>query len=177
MRHFERIKEKVLKRSSSTARSDSRTSSGITQTDEVQEPGPHRGKQYGLFELKPGDVHLESSQSERFLVDIIAVHGLNGDAYKTWTHPANGKLWLRDFLPNFLPGCRVYTFGYPSKVMDVDMRAGIQQFGRKLLGSIRDHIEDSPKAKRPIIFICHSLGGIVCKQVRVFALNFIHNLT
>ncbi len=33
---------------------------------------------------------------------IIAIHGLGGDAYRTWTHE-NEKLWLRDFLPLQIP--------------------------------------------------------------------------
>lgn len=56
-----------------------------------------------------------SSKRSISAVDIIAVHGLNGNANKTWTHP-NGKLWLKDFLPTALPGARIFTYGYDAKV-------------------------------------------------------------
>ncbi|OCL02322.1 hypothetical protein AOQ84DRAFT_357452 [Glonium stellatum] len=40
------------------------------------------------------------------IVDIIAVHGLNGHRDKTWT-AGNGVNWLRDLLPQDLPNARI----------------------------------------------------------------------
>ena len=42
---------------------------------------------------------------------IVAVHGLNGHPDKTWT-AANGKHWLRDFLPIDIPNARIFCWGY-----------------------------------------------------------------
>jgi hypothetical protein len=56
-----------------------------------------------------------SSTPSSSAVDVIAVHGLNGSATKTWMHP-NGKLWLKDFLPTALPDARIFTYGYDAKV-------------------------------------------------------------
>ncbi|KAJ3479534.1 hypothetical protein NLG97_g8298 [Lecanicillium saksenae] len=107
---------------------------------------PRTNRRYGLFAFETDITQHALSGAERFPVDIIAVHGLGGDAYKTWTHQPTGKLWLRDFLPAFLPGCRVYTFGYPAKLHDVNVSAGVQDFAYKLLSSVRDHMEDSTDA-------------------------------
>jgi len=61
--------------------------------------------QYGLFLLNPlNGIKLEPG--EGFPLDIVAVHGLNGNAYETWTDD-NQCLWLRDILPRYLPGARV----------------------------------------------------------------------
>ncbi|KAF2832663.1 hypothetical protein CC86DRAFT_271853, partial [Ophiobolus disseminans] len=49
-------------------------------------------------------------------VDVVAIHGLNGHAYKTWQHE-NETLWLQDLLPDVLPGSRIYTYGYSSQVL------------------------------------------------------------
>jgi hypothetical protein len=46
---------------------------------------------------------------------IIAVHGLNGDAFRTWTNEA-GRCWLRDLLPNNLTSARILSFGYDARV-------------------------------------------------------------
>ena len=47
---------------------------------------------------------------------IVAVHGLCGDPYDTWTDGASKKLWLRDFLPFQVPNTRIMSFGYDSLV-------------------------------------------------------------
>lgn len=152
MKHVDRFKRIFSKHPRSSVATEQETSSGASHTASTSEPTEQprprqQQQQYGLFEFETHDIQPQSSGPERFPVDIIAVHGLNGDAYKTWTHRSTGKLWLRDFLPAFLPGCRVYTFGYPSKLKDVNMCAGVQDFGRELLGSLRDHIEDSAEVR------------------------------
>lgn len=142
MKHLERFKRRVLKRSSSSAGSELNESSPDSDSTGQATPNqPRTYEKYGLFKLD--ESRPQPAGPEQFPIDIIAVHGLNGDAYGTWTHSATGKLWLRDFIPEFLPGSRVYTFGYPSKLKDVDMRAHVQEFGRKLVSSVRDHLEDS----------------------------------
>ena len=74
--------------------------------------------------------------SEQYPVDIIAVHGLNGDSYSTWRHQ-NESLWLKDFLPNSIPGCRVFTYGYPSQVFSSSI-AEVKGYAQRLLGEIKD---------------------------------------
>lgn len=48
------------------------------------------------------------------------MHGLNpknnpNHAKGTWTAP-NGKLWLRDFLPEIIPSARILLFSYDSGI-------------------------------------------------------------
>ena len=47
---------------------------------------------------------------------IVAVHGLCGDPFDTWTEETSNKLWLRDFLPSQVPNTRIMSFGYDSFV-------------------------------------------------------------
>lgn len=42
---------------------------------------------------------------------IIAIHGLDGHAVDSWTS-TNGKMWLRDFLPDVIDKARIMTYGY-----------------------------------------------------------------
>ncbi|KAH8723188.1 hypothetical protein GQ44DRAFT_741145 [Phaeosphaeriaceae sp. PMI808] len=51
------------------------------------------------------------AEGEQPVVDIVAVHGLNGHRDETWT-AANGTHWLRDLLPKDIPNARIFCWGY-----------------------------------------------------------------
>ncbi|KAF2279455.1 uncharacterized protein EI97DRAFT_492076 [Westerdykella ornata] len=131
----------------------------------LQAPAPVavRTRRYGLFLLNENEPSDDSRDS--IGVDVVAIHGLNGDAYTTWQHE-NGTLWLRDLLPDALPGSRVFTYGYPSELFCSNSLATLRDYSLNLLISLTSV---SKGKQRPIIFICHSLGGIVCKQALVLA--------
>ncbi|KAH8746959.1 hypothetical protein F5882DRAFT_312127 [Hyaloscypha sp. PMI_1271] len=99
-------------------------------------------------------------------VDIVAVHGLNGDAYSTWTHAQTEKLWLRDFLPSDLPGARIYSFGYPAEVAFNTATGKLDDWARALLEGLKAVRagKEEKCSTRAIVFLCHSMGGLVVKQ-------------
>lgn len=72
--------------------------------------------------------------SEAATVDIIFVHGLNGDALKTWTSES-GCFWPEDLLPTTLDSGRVHarilTYSY-----DTSKSEGITYHARKLAETI-----------------------------------------
>jgi hypothetical protein len=68
---------------------------------------------------------------------IVAVHGLNGTARKTWTDKGSGKFWLEDFLPEALPKARIITFGYDSGLAFSKSTSGIENYARDLLNRLR----------------------------------------
>jgi hypothetical protein len=91
------------------------------------------GEKYGLHCLTSSH---DDADGLAFGPDIVAIHGLNGDPYRTWTHE-NGSLWLRDFLPAAMPASRVYTFGYSSEVVFTKSRGTIDQYARMLLNALK----------------------------------------
>ncbi|KAH6712631.1 hypothetical protein BKA61DRAFT_485684 [Leptodontidium sp. MPI-SDFR-AT-0119] len=97
-------------------------------------------------------------------LDIVAVHGITGNAYDTWIH-GNGTFWLQDLIPKDLPGVRVFSYGYPADVFCTFATGTIDTFARSLLESLKRERRSKDQQKRPIIFICHSMGGIVVKKV------------
>jgi hypothetical protein len=151
----------------------------INSSSAIQRNEPH-----GLFLLK--EYTPSSSIQEPIEVDIVAIHGLNGDAFSTWEHE-NGVLWLRDMLPSTLPGARIFSYGYPAGLFFNKSVAGLRDYSQRLLRSLADNFEEgvsylrpsilaltfAEQEKRPIIFVCHSLGGIVCKQVSRILLSTI----
>jgi hypothetical protein len=99
------------------------------------------------------------------------VHGLGGDSYNTWTDVESGKLWLRDFLPlsQGFGNARIMTFGYDARPWLKPANktsARSFTFAESLLADIRSmRTTTKTPREKPIMFIGHSLGGIVIKRV------------
>lgn len=113
---------------------------------------------------------LEIASGTDPIVDIVAIHGLQGHREKTWTTD-NGILWLQHLLPSDLPNARILSYGYdadthsPECVSTHTMRRHADQLAKALSMSRKD------VPRRPIIFITHDLGGIILKWALVICHN------
>jgi hypothetical protein len=114
----------------------------------------------GLKELVPG---------HNPIVDIVAVHGLNGHREKSWTDDKSGILWLRDLLPLQLPNVRVLTFGYDADTLRLSnvSQLSLSDHARSFVAELLRVRRDPETERRPIIFLTHSLGGILVKNALV----------
>ncbi|KAF7552049.1 hypothetical protein G7Z17_g4593 [Cylindrodendrum hubeiense] len=101
--------------------------------------------------------------------DIVAIHGLNGHFFKTWTDSTAKFNWLRDAIPMTLPKARVMSFSYDSALQFSKSASDIFDFADQLLEYLLAERQSSIEQARPIVFICHSLGGIVFKQAMIRA--------
>jgi hypothetical protein len=111
-------------------------------------------------------------------VDIVAVHGLNPfnkdkaeHAWDTWRKPSgnNGRLWLRDDLPKALPESRIFLCEYDSTVAYGRDRSSFLDKANALLEAITIKRRDANQ--RPLLFLGHSLGGLLIKQALINAHN------
>ncbi|PVH94680.1 ribonuclease-like protein p/mrp subunit [Periconia macrospinosa] len=115
----------------------------------------------------------ETYRGENPLVDIVAVHGLNGHPFKTWTTGTN-RFWLgdSDLLPTNLKQSRILTFGYNAGVTALLGKTSsdtILQHAQTLVAELVADRELEDATERPIIFICHSLGGIIVKRALIYS--------
>lgn len=101
------------------------------------------------------------------LDSIVAIHGLGGHPFKTWTEKEGRHLWLRDSLPGHIPQARILTFGYDSTVVFGKSRSQIHDYAIDLANRLEAFRQHPQERDRPLIFICHSLGGVVFKEFLV----------
>lgn len=73
--------------------------------------------------------------------------------------------WLRELLPEVVPNCRILSFGYDSRYMRNAPKRDISNCAQELLQALSSDRFATGAQRRPIVFICHSLGGIVVKEV------------
>lgn len=76
-------------------------------------------------------------------------------------------LWPQTLLPEVIPKARIFTWGYDADVdgfMSSASQNTIHQHANNLLSDLADLRSDLNDQSTPIIFVVHSLGGIVVKD-------------
>ncbi|CAL8584147.1 hypothetical protein XPA_009752 [Xanthoria parietina] len=133
-------------------------------------------------------------------LDVVFVHGFNGDALRTWRHKTarfsddrqqhsmlerpkkvprlmsalsrhagDSELvyWPKHLLPETLPSARVFAYGYDTRVrhaLDAPVSKNtVYDIASDFLRTLEAERRSQPS--RPLIFIAHSLGGIVVKEL------------
>jgi hypothetical protein len=95
----------------------------------------------------------------------VFVHGLNGGAISTWKSKSENVLWPKDLLPKDFPAARIYSFGYKVNAWADSQPPVFDAIAQDLLSSLAAARSDEATRNRPIVFIAHSLGGLLVKAV------------
>ncbi|KAA8786741.1 hypothetical protein EC604_23215 [Paenibacillus amylolyticus] len=107
--------------------------------------------------------------------DVIFIHGLGGDAYGTWQQDNTPETFWPDWIGEEITDVGVWSLGYaasPSKWLriinwisksnrDLGYAMSLPDRARQVLDLFVQH----SIGQRPIMFICHSLGGLLVKQI------------
>lgn len=109
-------------------------------------------------------------------VDICFVHGLGGDRDATWTAKGQADPWPQTLLPDRLGTARILTFGYDSRLMrwsrgNTAVASGFHDHAAKLLEELHYNRESSGALSRPLVFVVHSMGGLLCKRAMLVSRN------
>ncbi|CZR51417.1 uncharacterized protein PAC_01293 [Phialocephala subalpina] len=98
-------------------------------------------------------------------IDLIFVHGLRGSRLKTWS--SGDVFWPRDFLKDDVKNARVITWGYDASVANAFAYASKESIFGHADTLLNDLARLRKRITRPIVFICHSLGGLVVKAALI----------
>lgn len=115
-------------------------------------------------------------------LDIIFVHGLGGTSRATWAHERNPQyFWPEKWLPlePEIRMARILSFGYNANWQSTGPApiTGISDFAKELLYSMKfakgegENLEELELGQWPIIFIVHSMGGLVVKSAYILGQN------
>ncbi|KAF5672317.1 ankyrin protein 3 [Fusarium heterosporum] len=109
-----------------------------------------------------GFTPFQRSSDEDCNIDVIIVCGLGGHALGSFKEKNGRFVWIRDALPSKIPNARILTYGYNTQLADSRSFQNLTDLGRALKIDLEGvHNPDQP---RSILFIGHSLGGLVIKE-------------
>ena len=132
--------------------------SSVTQVEPPAAP-IGEGPNYGVKVLYDGGIEAS--------VDIIFVHGLTGNAYSTWLHKGTGVHWPSQLLQQDLLDVRILSFGYDADIANLRGPASLSRLSNhseNMVGDLVRKREDTNTESRRIIFIAHSLGGLLTEH-------------
>lgn len=111
-----------------------------------------------------GYIPARSAKTDEIPTSIVAIHGLCGDPF-TWT-AANGTMWLQHLLPSAVPNSRIMTYGYDAHIPNSRniYRNPINSHANNLISALSSLRAKTESTQRPLIFVGHSLGGLVIKS-------------
>ncbi|ROW08795.1 hypothetical protein VMCG_02977 [Cytospora schulzeri] len=145
-----------------------RSSLTIAPTDGRRDPSPSgRTAESGALGL-----NVIYTPDNGHNVDIIFVHGLGGTSKWTWSKNKSPELfWPLTFLPLEPDIClaRILTFGYNASFQKPGSAVvSVLDFAKDLLFDLKygkdKHMDELDMGKVPIIFVVHSMGGLIVKE-------------
>ncbi|KAK1762661.1 ankyrin repeat-containing domain protein [Phialemonium atrogriseum] len=102
--------------------------------------------------------------------DVITVHGIRDDPKTAW-QTRDGTWWVHDELFEKLTIREIDFSYYTHEEADIFKPDGIAREARRLLTDYTSARENLPSTEvdRPVIWICHDIGGHIVKQALMYA--------
>lgn len=107
------------------------------------------------------------------VLDICFVHGLTGDRDSTWTARGQSVPWPKTLLSPRLAKASILTYGYDAYVVRGSGASvnGLISHAANLLNDLTTDRVSRHASNRPLLFVAHSLGGLLCKEAILLSRN------
>ncbi|KFZ08657.1 hypothetical protein V501_05861 [Pseudogymnoascus sp. VKM F-4519 (FW-2642)] len=111
------------------------------------------------------------SKLDEHKIDIIAISGLGGHAFGSFKARDGQHMWLCDSLPRGLLGAQIMIYGYDTQLHGSASFQDIESLASSFRASIAAQrapgSTNSQMKTVPLIFIAHSLGGLIVKEAMI----------
>jgi len=110
----------------------------------------------------PGLQRVAGCDNDRRLADVVFIHGLGGGSHTTWAAGGRRELFWPVWLAAEFPDLGIWTLGYDANP------SGWQSESMPLADrgiTVLQQLSSDGLGERPLIFVVHSMGGIVLKQM------------
>ncbi|GMT35357.1 hypothetical protein PFISCL1PPCAC_26654, partial [Pristionchus fissidentatus] len=135
----------------------------------------HKVFRNALHSLGLIDYSLPSDVYELYLcmgepvIDVVLIHGLRGSVNYTWRQKdyfhnrTLTECWPKDWLPRDLADpIRLIGIEYPSYLLQY---TGTMESLQSRSDRFAEQLDRAGVGSRPVVFICHSLGGLLAKKL------------
>ena len=120
--------------------------------------------------------HPNCRSRDEAAVDVVFIHGIQGSPFYTWRQGNKSDVnealftdcWPKDWLPVDYPNIRVIGVHYESFFSDWFSTCPVDNERRSLDGQaavIKKKLEECGVGERPIVWVAHSLGGLIAKRM------------
>jgi len=119
-------------------------------------------------------LHPNCRSRDEAIVDVVFIHGIQGSPFYTWRQGEGSdkalftNCWPKDWLPTDYPNIRVICVQYESVFSDWFLSCPLENNKRSLDSQaevIKRKLEACGVGERPIIWVAHSLGGLIAKRM------------
>ncbi len=115
-----------------------------------------------LLEDKVGLSPIRGSQNNDRVADVVFIHGLGGGSCTTWARGGAPENFWPTWIGEEFPEVGIWTLGYETSVSSwKEQSLPLPDLGIQIL----EELSTEGIGARPVVFITHSMGGLVAKQI------------
>ena len=110
------------------------------------------------------EFEVQGSTDETRGIDVLFMHGLTGDPIKTWGD------WPKKLAGEFSNRSTLWSLGYPAPLFEWQLGSIQEEFSTEGRNTLAELVH-AGIGKKPIVFVTHSLGGLLAKSVIAESMN------